>query len=679
VIRALRNLPLATKFSLILLPVIALLLALLAAIQSSLSSSSLDRKAITELTRKNELILGMVDAYDKSLKHTVTQLATVFAGYHPGRFELDESSLIQVGESSAPVLRVGGRVINLDFSAVDRFTDATGATATVFARKGDDFIRVTTSVKNEKGQRMVGTHLGATHPGYQHVMRGDTFVGKARLFGRDYITQYTPIRDGAGRVIAISYVGLDFTEGLRIFERRLGEIKVGETGFVSVIDGTEGNSHGVAVVHARRPGENLLDLADANGAFPVQQMLRTRNGVAHHALAGPDGRPTDIVFAYNYFDAWNWLIASQASAAEFREESVRARNLTMLATLVILVLVGTAIYLAARTWIARPVREAMQATRRLAQGDLTARISAESSRDEIGELLGALNDMKRSFAEIVKQVHNSAGDVSSAATQLSGSAEKVAKGSQQQSDAAASAAEAVEENSSSIASVAETAQGVTQLSQISMKGAADGNSSLVKMVAELEQANLSVKQMAAAVAEFVSSTQTITAMTRQVKEIAEQTNLLALNAAIEAARAGEQGRGFAVVADEVRKLAEKSGRAASEIDGVTGTLGTKSAAVEQAINEGRRSLDSSQQLVQQVVGILSEANKAVLQASDGAERIAEAVKEQAIASGEISRAVHGIAQMAEANSSAIQETSAAARHLEELARALQGLVSRFKV
>jgi len=133
------------------------------------------------------------------------------------------------------------------------------------------------------------------------------------------------------------------------------------------------------------------------------------------------------------------------------------------------------------------------------------------------------------------------------------------------------------------------------------------------------------------------------------------------------------------VADEVRRLAEKSARSAGEIDAVTSTLSDKSKAVETAIDDGRQSIDSSQGLMQGVVSILSNASEAVLEASEGAERIAGMVKQQAAASADASRAVAGIAQMAEENSAAIQQTAAAAQHMEDLAHSLQFSVSRFRL
>jgi methyl-accepting chemotaxis protein len=337
------------------------------------------------------------------------------------------------------------------------------------------------------------------------------------------------------------------------------------------------------------------------------------------------------------------------------------------------------IYLFIRNVVTNPIDKMVAGLRNIArgEGDLTQRLEVHGT-DEIGAASSAFNDMMAKMATLVRQVSESAREVTAAAKYLSGSAGQVAASSHRQNDTSVAASGAVDQMVSAIKSIAQSTEGVHEQSRESLRRSHEGNASVDKLIKEIAMVESTVKGIATSVREFVDSTVAITNMTKEVRDIADQTNLLALNAAIEAARAGEQGRGFAVVADEVRKLAEKSAGSASEIDTITRALSRRSDAVQVSIQEGLDHLVSSQESLDAVAAVLGEASGSVERVGRGLDDIANATEEQKRVSGAVAANIDAIAGMAKENNTAVEQTAEAAKKLEHLASDLQEIVGRFR-
>ena len=320
---------------------------------------------------------------------------------------------------------------------------------------------------------------------------------------------------------------------------------------------------------------------------------------------------------------------------------------------------------------------AADVVKRISDGDLAFGI--EIAPADRQSLLAAIAGLQGSLRGMAGQLRSAAGQLRGAAHQFATTTTGIRQGTAEQSQVAGETVRVVEQVSASIDGVAGKAADVSGLARASMAQTQEGNVSLSRMIGQLSEVEEAVQDVVVTSKAFIESAAAITNMTREVKDIADQTNLLALNAAIEAARAGEQGRGFAVVADEVRKLAEKSAATASEIDAVTKTLGSKSDIVESSLQRGLDALAASQGNLEQVAMALGEANLTVAQTTEGMESITDSVREQSGASRSISQNIESMAQMAESNQAAVAELADEAGRLELLAQELEGALEHFKL
>jgi methyl-accepting chemotaxis protein len=385
---------------------------------------------------------------------------------------------------------------------------------------------------------------------------------------------------------------------------------------------------------------------------------------------------------YAYRDLMTKLVELQVRGAdgEYKASIEAFSHARMLAIAAILLGLGFA---ACFAWliirsITRPLHAAVQIAGRIAQGDLTSPIQTEGT-DETAALMRSFSEMQGSLRELVGEINSGVEQMSSATTELAAAASQVSAASDNQSEAAASMAASVEQMTVSINHISERASDTqtvsTQTGDLSREGAA-----VVRRSAdEMEQIADSVNQSAESVRRLGEQSKEIAHIVSVIKDIADQTNLLALNAAIEAARAGEQGRGFAVVADEVRKLSEKTAGSTSEIAGMIDAI---AAGTQEAVGTMERGVTK----VGAGVALAREAGESINRIEAGSGRVLEAVndisgalREQSQASNDIAKHVERIAQMSEENSIAVKETANASHSLERLAGALQRSISRFRV
>lgn len=625
-----------------------------------------------------------------------------------------------------PKLRIEGKWLgkndepSMPTPYIDEVVGLVGGTATVFQRMNErgDMLRVATNVIDRQGRRAIGTYIpargssGGADPVVSKVLGGAAFRGQAYVVDSWYLTAYEPLRDSEGKVIGMLYVGVKQANLTELRERIL-QTKVGKSGYVFVI-GTKGDQKGRYVISkgGERDGENIWKVRDSRGTHVVKSLVEVAKQATGHATTffdyewknPKDKSPRKKLAALNFYQPWGWVIGAGIYHDELAPETSRVSK--MIQNLIVWALViGAAIALLAGILAAllgarttRPFSSLIRIANSVAEGDLSAASSSVSELDrssqipsfdesdsapkpldESQQLLLAIKTMTKRLNSLVGQVQRSGIQVNTSSIQISASVKELEAMVSDQASATNEVLATATEISAVARELEQIVGKVTEVTSQTAQFAGTGQEDLEAMESAMRRLADSTRSFSSKLSVINDKTDNVSQVVETISKVADQTNLLSLNAAIEAEKAGEHGRGFSVVAREIRRLADQTGIATQEI-------AQMSKEMRSAVRAGVMEMDK---FAKDVNGIVDEMQrvgsgqgtiiKQVQELKPELDNINEGMSSQAEGAEQIHQAMVKLSEGAQRSMEALEEFTRSTDHLKEANKGLQRETAHFRV
>jgi methyl-accepting chemotaxis protein len=387
--RSMDNASLSTKIMLASAAAFAVIMAVVTVLLGGYMADSLGKDGLQTLNDKLQLIRGMVEVRANAMNQEASRFGRVFGSYFPEGFSLEASG-------DLPILKHGKETVNQSTAEVDRFTAVTGVAASVFVRKGADFVRIATSLKKENGERALGTPLGQDHPAQAKLAAGESYVGKAKASGKDLYASYSPIKNREGQVIGATAIGLDVTAEIAALKKHIRAVKAGASGYFYVLDNRPGSDRGILIVHPAKEGANILESKDASGHEFIKEMLDKKQGTIRYPWLNKELGDTvarEKVVVYDQFPEWNWVIGGGSYIDEFDSLARSLQMALALASLAVVLVLMLLIFLLIKKIVRDPLKDILATFQTISGGDYNSRIDV-ARNDEIGKVQQGLQSMQ---------------------------------------------------------------------------------------------------------------------------------------------------------------------------------------------------------------------------------------------------------------------------------------------
>lgn len=676
---------------------------------TEIASSSIQKAVRDDLDHIISHILNLCQTQDKHLQRMVTSYLSVAkrelenrGGLSLAQEKIEWNPLNQFSKErvkiTLPKVLLGKQWIGRDekHSFVDMITSLTGATCTVFQDMGPEgMLRISTTVKDEKGERAINTYIprrqpdGTLNPVIQAVASGATYTGWAFVVTKLYYTAYEPIRDAAGNLLGMLYVGIP-ADQILLFLETLRRTKIGDEGYIFILD-----RDGKYILSDREEleGKDELDATYGEKTPPLRTILSTAQTLQPLAIKDTkflwrntkDTATQEVIARYGYFKPWRWTLGVVLPQHEFQKTSIELQKkgtelkLFLILASIILAFVASLIFYWLGNRIVNPIISVSNYMRKIAEGDLTQTIPEPTTRDEIASLLHSLRTMSTALTQQIREIragihilNGTSNLMNELSTQVAASANQTATSIAQTTATAEEIRQTTQATGRHAQRVNENMKRASEMIPVSWHSIEESTQKTQAIVRHMES-------ITSCIINLSEKASTIAEINTVVEDLAEQSQLLAVNAEMEAVKAGEAGKGFSVLAEEIRSMAQGSKQATQRVGAILKEISSSALAAVEAAKQGCIAAKEGNDEITRMRSTIEKLIQIAMEAAQSAMEIEEAVRQQLAGMDQVARAMDQAKDASEKNAENAKDLQTASEDIHTFADRMATIVSRYTI